>query len=71
MNIYPRLSSIFTFIKLASYSAWFFLFLKRKILITFNAEDKAFWKGGTSGTYLEQEIQGMLKSSEAAVHSDS
>ena len=38
MKIYPRLSSIFTPVKLVSYSAWL-RFLKGKILINFNAEE--------------------------------
>ena len=61
MNFYPRLSGIFTSIKLVSYSTWPFRFLKQKILITFNAEEntRSFQR---LELYLEREIQGKLKS---------
>ena len=57
--IYQGLSSAFTSTKLVSYFAWFFLSLKRKILITFNAGEKT-WPFKRLEYYLEQEIQGML-----------
>ena len=56
-----RLSSIFASIKLVLYSAWFFLFPKRKILISFNAEEN-IWPFERPEHYLEWEIEGILKS---------
>ena len=59
--IYQRLSSVFTSIIIASCLAWFFLFMKRKILITLNAEEKTR-PLETLEHYLELAIQGMSKS---------
>ena len=50
--IYKRLASIFTFIKLVSYSLWFSLFLKRKVLITSNAKGNT-WPLFKTGTLFE------------------
>ena len=61
MKTYSRLSYIFTSMKLVSYFAWVFRFLKQKILITFNADEKT-WPFEKLKHYLEGEIQGMLKS---------
>ena len=59
--IYQRLSSVLTSIKFVSYSAWLLVFLKRKILIDFNAEEGT-WAFERLEHYLERENQGMLKS---------
>ena len=52
MKIYPLLSSIFTSLKLVSYYAWVFRFLKRKILITLNTEENT-WPFDRLEHYLE------------------
>ena len=61
MKIFLCFSSIFTSVRLVSHSPGVFRFLKRKILITFNAEEntRAFER---LKHYLEQEIQEILKS---------
>ena len=63
MKIYPSLSSNsyhFISVTFVAYSAWFFRFLKRKISIAFNAEEKT-WPFEILEHYLEREIQEMLK----------
>ena len=63
-SICPRLSSIFTSTKLFCETFLFFSFFgffKRKILITFIAEEKT-WRFERLEHYLAWEIHGMLKS---------
>lgn len=56
-------SNSFISMKLVSYSAWFVLFMKRKISITFNAKENT-WHFERLEQYLEREIQVMLISFE-------
>ena len=56
--IYQRLSSILTSTKFMSYSAWFFLFLKQKMLTIFNSGEST-WPLERLEHYLKREIQRM------------